>query len=185
MVYQYQHGFCIMQAQPFHIGHDRLIKKMMAECALGTVLIGSAQECGTEKNPLPYFVRKKMIQNVWRKNEAYSRLMIVGIKDITNYPLNLFVMETIQKELPNRPKPDIIYVGDEKEYLFFKNDVKNVGVCSRTTQDFPFLSGSMVMKEEWISLIAGLILSQKIRENLGVVFPWFGSCGDSRDKPIN
>ena len=144
MVYQYQHGFCIMQAQPFHIGHDRLIKKMMAECALGTVLIGSAQECGTEKNPLPYFVRKKMIQNVWRKNEAYSRLMIVGIKDITNYPLNLFVMETIQKELPNRPKPDIIYVGDEKEYLFFKNDVKNVGVCSRTTQDFPFLSGSMV-----------------------------------------
>ena len=79
-MFKYQHGFCIIRCQPFHIGHDRLIRKMMEECAYGTVLIGSAQESGTEKNPLPYFTRKKMIQNVWRKNEAYNRLRIIGIK---------------------------------------------------------------------------------------------------------
>ena len=54
-MFKYQHGFCILRCQPFHIGHDRLIKQMMEECAFGTVLIGSAQESGTEKNPLPYF----------------------------------------------------------------------------------------------------------------------------------
>ena len=58
-MFKYQHGFCIIRCQPFHIGHDRLIKKMMEECACGTVLIAAAQESGTEKNPLPYFTRKK------------------------------------------------------------------------------------------------------------------------------
>lgn len=142
--FKYQHGFCIIRCQPFHIGHDRLIKKMMEECEHGTVLIGSAQESGTEKNPFPYFVRKKMIQNVWRKNEAYERLRIVAIKDANNIPWNLHVLETIQNEQADKPKPDVIYVGDESEYLFFENDIPNVGVCSRTTQDFPFLSGNMV-----------------------------------------
>ena len=143
-MFKYKHGFCILRCQPFHIGHDRLITKMMKECEFGTVVIGSAQESGTEKNPLPYFTRKKMIQNVWRKSDAYDRLRIVGIKDVTNMPWNIHVLETIKKEQPDKPHPDIIYVGDESEYLFFKNDIANVGVCSRTTQDFPFLSGNMV-----------------------------------------
>lgn len=144
MTYKYKHGFCVIRCQPFHIGHNRLIKKMMQECEFGTVVIGSAQESGTEKNPLPYFVRKKMVQNVWKSQEAYSRLRIVGAKDATNMPWNVHLLNTIKKELPDRDIPDIMYVGDENEYAFFANDVKNVGVCSRTTQDFPFLSGNMV-----------------------------------------
>ena len=143
-MFKYQHGFCIIRCQPFHIGHDRLIKKMMQECAWGTILVCSAQESGTEKNPIPYFIRKKMIQNVWRKYEAYERLRIVGIKDTYNMPWNLHVLETISREQSDKPKPDVMYVGDEREYVFFANDIPNVGVCSRTTQDFPFLSGNMV-----------------------------------------
>ena len=143
-MFKYQHGFCIIRCQPFHIGHDRLIKKMMEECAFGTILIGSAQESGTEKNPLPYFTRKKMIQNVWRKHPAYERLRIVALKDINHVLWNVHVLETIKKEQSDKPKQDIIYVGDEGEYSVFANDVPNVGICSRTTQSFPFLSGNMV-----------------------------------------
>lgn len=144
MTFKYKHGFCILRCQPFHIGHDRLIKEMMKECEFGTVLIGSSQESGTQLNPLPYFVRKKMIQNVWRKKEEYSRLQIIPVKDTTTIPWNIHVLETIKKELPDRPNPDIMYVGDNREYLFFKTDVPHVGLCSRTTQSFPFLSGNMV-----------------------------------------
>lgn len=144
MSFKYKHGFCILRCQPFHIGQDRLIKKMMQECELGTVLIGSAQESGTYTNPLPYFTRKKMIQNVWRHTPEYARLQIIPVKDVSNIPWNYHVLETIKKELPDRPKPDIMYVGDNREYLFFATDVPNVGLCSRTTQDFPFLSGNMV-----------------------------------------
>lgn len=143
-MFKYQHGFCIIRCQPFHIGHDRLITKMMEECEHGTVIIGSAQESGTEKNPLPYFVRKKMIQNVWKKHEAYNRLRIVGIKDVSNALWSEYVLNTIAKELPDKPIPDVMYVGNLSEYTIFSKDIPNVEICSRTTQDFPFLSGNMV-----------------------------------------
>ena len=144
MSFKYKHGFCILRCQPFHIGHDRLINQMMKECEFGTVLIGSAQESGTYSNPLPYFTRKKLIQNVWRKKEDYARLQIIPVKDTTTLPWGFHVLETIKKELPERAKPDVVYVGDEREYLFFAPDVPHVEICSRTTQDFPFLSGNMV-----------------------------------------
>lgn len=116
-MFKYKHGFCIVRCQPFHIGHDRLIKKMMEECEFGTVLIGSAQESGTEKNPLPYFVRKKMIQNVWRKNEAYNRLRIAGVKDLPNVPWNVNVLETIKKE-----RTDIVGACDHQMSTEFDNN---------------------------------------------------------------
>ena len=144
MTFKYKHGFCILRCQPFHIGHDRLIRQMMSECEMGTVLIGAAQESGTYSNPLPYFTRKKMIQNVWRHQEGYARLQIIPVKDVTNIPWNCHVLETIKRELPNRPMPDVIYVGDKREYLFFTNDISHVEICSRITQNFPFLSGNMV-----------------------------------------
>ncbi len=144
MVKKYQHGFCILRCQPFHIGHNRLIQKMMEECAYGTVLIAAAQECGTSVNPLPYFMRKKMIQNVWRKNESYNRLRIMGIRNKSNIAWDEYVMDSIARELPHLPVPDVMYVGDEREYNLFSARVPNVGICSRTTQDFPFLSGNMV-----------------------------------------
>ena len=143
-MFKYKHGFCIIRCQPFHIGHNRLITQMMNQCEHGTVLIGAAQESGTEKNPLPYFLRKKMIQNVWRKSDAYNRLRIIGIKDDNDIHWNYHVLKTIQKEQPDIEAPDVMYVGVEKEYLFFANDVPHVEVCSRTTQDFPFLSGNLV-----------------------------------------
>ena len=129
-MFKYKHGFCIIRCQPFHIGHDRLIKKMMEECENGTVLIASAQESGTLNNPLPYFTRKKMIQNVWRKSEAYNRLRIIGVKDTNTTPWNIHVLETIKKEQPELEVPDIIYVGNLKEYAYFANDIKNSGLKS-------------------------------------------------------
>ncbi|MBR5154416.1 MAG: adenylyltransferase/cytidyltransferase family protein [Alphaproteobacteria bacterium] len=143
-MFKYQHGICIIRCQPFHIGHDRLIKKMLEECQYATVVIGSAQESGTEKNPLPYFTRKKMIQNVYRSKEEYNRLRILGVKDVINASWANYVLEAIKKDQPSLPSIDIIYVGDINEYQVFKDIVPNVGLCSRTTQDFPFLSGNMV-----------------------------------------
>ena len=159
MRFKYQHGFCIIRCQPFHIGHNRLVSQMLNQCACGTVLIGSAQESGTEKNPLPYFVRKKMVQNVWRKSEAYNRLWIAGVKDSLSTPWNKLVLDTIHKEQPDKPAPDVMYVGNAAEYNLLADDVPHVEVCSRTTQDFPFLSGNMVRDmimlhdERWKSLV--------------------------------
>ena len=143
-MFKYKHGICIIRCQPFHIGHDRLIKKMLSECEYATVVIGSAQESGTEKNPLPYFTRKKMIQNVYRSKEEYNRLRILGVKDVINTSWENYVLEMISKDAPHSPLVDVLYVGNLNEYQVFKNLIPNVELCSRTTQDFPFLSGNMV-----------------------------------------
>ena len=52
-----------------------------------------------------------------------------------------------------------MYVGNKMEYELFKNKVPNMEECSRTTQDFPFLSGNMVRDmiflrdERWKDLV--------------------------------
>jgi hypothetical protein len=82
---------------------------MLSECEEATVVIGSAQESGTEKNPLPYFTRKKMIQNVYRSKEEYSRLRIIGVKDVINTSWQNY---GLFKEL---------YEGNLEEYTFVTN----------------------------------------------------------------
>lgn len=59
--YKYQHGLSIMRAQPFHIGHQKLVDRMLKECERVTIVLGSIQEQGTARNPLNYTTRKKMI----------------------------------------------------------------------------------------------------------------------------
>ena len=82
--YKYKHGFCIMRAQPFHIGHQKIIDQMLKECERVTVALGSIQEQGTPRNPLNYTTRKKMIQNIYRDTPEYERLKIIGLFDINN-----------------------------------------------------------------------------------------------------
>ena len=82
--FKYKHGLSIMRAQPFHIGHAKMIDKMLRECEQVTIVLGSIQEQGTERNPLNYTTRKKMIQNVYRNRPEYARLKIIGLFDINN-----------------------------------------------------------------------------------------------------
>lgn len=142
---KYIHGFTVIAAQPYHIGHDRLVKAMLNDCDYVTVVIGSAQESGTRDNPLPYHIRKKMIQNVYRGTPDYDRLWIVGMNDTSN-PLDwpAGVLKKIKQERTNIPMVDVFYGGLKRDYEWFKLYVPQFELCDRTTQDFPFLSGGML-----------------------------------------
>ena len=82
--FKYKHGLCIMRAQPFHIGHQKIIDQMLNECERVTIALGSIQEQGTERNPFNYTTRKKMIQNIYRSHPRYDLLKIIGLFDINN-----------------------------------------------------------------------------------------------------
>ncbi len=142
---KYTHGFAVVAAQPYHLGHDRLVKAMLQDCENVTVVISSAQASGTSSNPWPYHVRKKMIQNVYRGSDDYSRLWIIGVDDVANvleWPKN--VLAKIAQERPDIPAVDVFYGGTQQDYEWFKSYVPHFEICDRTSQDFPFLSGSMV-----------------------------------------
>lgn len=142
---QYNHGFAVIAAQPYHIGHDRLVKTMLHDCRFATVIIGSAQETGTKDNPLPYHIRKKMIQNVYRGTPDYERLWIIGVNDVANpFEWPEAVLTKIKQERSDTPAVDVFYGGLARDYVWFKSQVPHFVLCDRTSQDFPFLSGSMV-----------------------------------------
>lgn len=45
--HQYRHGLAVMRAQPLHIGHEKVIRDMLAKCGKVTIILGSIQEQGT------------------------------------------------------------------------------------------------------------------------------------------
>ncbi len=145
MSYKYKHGLTIMRAQPFHIGHQKMIDKMLEQCEQVTVILGSIQEQGTERNPLNYTNRKKMIQNVYRAKEDYARLKIIGLFDINN-PAEwaAYVLDFMAESFPDLERPDVYYAGSSYDAHWFKSNFENIEIVDRTAQDFPFVTGSMV-----------------------------------------
>ena len=145
MSYKYQHGFTIMRAQPFHIGHQKLIDQMLAECARVTVALGSIQEQGTERNPFNYTTRKKMIQNVYRATPSYERLKIVGLFDINNpAEWGAFVTDFLKESFADLPLPDVYYAGSNYDAHWFKGCIENIRLVERNDPNFPFVTASMV-----------------------------------------
>lgn len=54
--------------QPFHNGHKFLVDRMLKECDIGVILIGSAYKID-KKNPFTFKERKKMIEKIYGKNK--------------------------------------------------------------------------------------------------------------------
>jgi nicotinic acid mononucleotide adenylyltransferase len=53
----------IMRAQPLHIGHIAILDRMLRDAAdMNIVLVGSANESGTARNPFTYADRVQMIR---------------------------------------------------------------------------------------------------------------------------
>lgn len=146
MSYKYAHGLTVMRAQPFHIGHEKMVNQMLDECERVTLLLGSIQEHGTNRNPLSYSVRKKMIQNIYRQHPAdYARLRIIGLYDINN-PAEWaeYVLDFISETMPDLPKPDVYYAGSDYDAHWFRNAFNHIEIIDRVNPNFPFVTASMI-----------------------------------------
>ena len=141
--YKYRHGIVVMRAQPLHIGHEKIICNMLKDCEKATVILGSIQEQGTERNPFSYTERKQMIQNVF--NEEEKRLKIIGLFDINN-PTEWakFVLDFMKETMPGRGQPDVYYAGSDYDAHWFGGVFENIEIINRVDYDFPYVSGSMV-----------------------------------------
>jgi cytidyltransferase-like protein len=113
---KYKVGLFIGRFQPFHRGHESIVRKMLEECERVIIAIGSAQELGTITNPFRYEYRRLIIQKVFP--EYFDRISILGINDRVNpsddeswgeYSLN-----TIYQNI--NIKPDVIYQGIENKH---------------------------------------------------------------------
>lgn len=58
----YDVGMICGRFQTFHKGHEELVETAMRLCDRVLILIGSAQECGTERNPLTLLPEQKCLK---------------------------------------------------------------------------------------------------------------------------
>ena len=85
----YKNGLVIGRFDPVHIGHNKLINESLKRCERTLVLVGSAQESGTLRNPLPLNMRIKLIQQSY-PGIPEQTLLIRGINDLKNELNNNF-----------------------------------------------------------------------------------------------
>lgn len=115
--------------QTFHLGHKKIIDRALKNADKVLVVIGSAQVSGTERNPYPVKVRKKLIKKVYADN---PNVIVVTLPDLSaedeisndwgTYLLSFF------KECTGKDIPDImVYGNDEARSKWFdKEQIKNV-----------------------------------------------------------
>jgi len=102
-------GIIVGRFQTLHLGHESIIDQAIKLCDRVCVLIGSAQESGTEMNPYPYDERKKLLKNIYG-----DRIDVHGIDDMeagNDRNWGAFVLAKV-KGLYDR-YPDLIISGKE------------------------------------------------------------------------
>ncbi|MDH3365878.1 MAG: nicotinamide-nucleotide adenylyltransferase [Thermoplasmata archaeon] len=72
--------------QPFHKGHLQAIKEVLSECDELVIVIGSAEESHTSRNPLTASERYQMIISSVPRKE-HNRLHIIPVRDINRYAI--------------------------------------------------------------------------------------------------
>jgi nicotinamide-nucleotide adenylyltransferase len=116
---------------PPHKGHLGLIKKILKEVDELYIVIGTAQEKNTKRNPFSGEERKSMIKNFLKEEKIpLKKIKIISLKDGPTWA------ETRKRFLKNFPNLDIIYTDKKRVIKHIKNikikKIRRVGGISST-----------------------------------------------------
>lgn len=123
----YDVGLICGRFQTFHKGHEKLVDTGLMLCDRLLILVGSAQEYGTERNPLNINTRTKMLRTIYGDN---PNIMIYGLADMTNEndicpEWGRYLLDNADRYIYKNPEI-MIYGNDESRSAWFaKEDLKN------------------------------------------------------------
>ena len=157
----YDVGLICGRFQTFHKGHEKLVETGLMLCDRLLILIGSAQECGTERNPLNINTRTKMLKTVYGDS---NNIMIYGLPDMTNEndicpEWGKYLLKNVDRYIYKNP--DImIYGNDESRSAWFdKPDLKNTTELIINRAELP-ISATMLRemmvserRKEWMKWV--------------------------------
>lgn len=161
MTKPYDVGLICGRFQTFHIGHEKLVDTGLMLCDRILILIGSSQECGTERNPLEITTRTKIVKTIYGDD---PNIMIHGIADLTDEndirpEWGRYMLDHVDRYIYKNP--DImIYGNDESRSQWFdKKDLKNTTELIINRHELPvsatMLRGFMQkdMRREWMKYV--------------------------------
>ena len=146
----YKLGLIVGRFQVCHLGHEDMIRRSLAIADKTIILVGSAQEANTAKNPFSFEMRKEILEAIFKEEIAAGELIIQALNDIgvgNNSSWGEYVLNECYKHLGSYP--DILVSGKESRRVsWFDNlDIKLAELYIPKTID----TSSTNMKEAMIN----------------------------------
>lgn len=109
------YGIFIGRFQPFHLGHLRDVKKALKIVDFLIIVLGSAQEKRTERNPLSVAERKRIIQHtLTAENIPKTKYFICTVNDFGKHYLWITeILKTSKKVKGVNKNNAIVFCGTE------------------------------------------------------------------------
>lgn len=162
-----------------HLGHVTLISTSLSLCKRTLVLVGSAQEAKTLRNPFTLDTRIDVIRKTYPEIPE-DRLIVQGLNDMTNeYDITdnwgRYVKQNVEKAMGGKFADLMVYGNDEfRSKWFAKEDIANTAEFVFPRKKMPIsatmLRGYLLLNDEenWKTLTHPNIYSmyQSLRSEL-------------------
>lgn len=161
MLKPYDVGLICGRFQTFHIGHESLVQTGLNLCDRILILIGSAQESGTERNPYDINTRTDMLKAIYGYED---NIIIHGLADMTDEndirpEWGRYLLDNVDRYIYKAPEL-MIYGNDESRSRWFDpEDIRDTSEFIVNRGRIP-ISATMVReamtldhRKEWMRMV--------------------------------
>lgn len=144
-------GLIVGRFQPFHKGHLAVIRETLKQCDELIVVIGSAEDSHTEKNPFTAGERYQMLLSSLTPHER-SRITIIPVRDVNRYSVWVTHIESYV------PPFDIVFSNSDLTRSLFSSagyQVRRTKAYSPKTYSATEIRRRIVSGEKWEHLVPG------------------------------
>ena len=157
----YDVGLVCGRFHTFHKGHEKLVDTGLLLCDRLLILIGSAQESGTERNPFNINTRTKILREIYGDR---PEIMICALQDMTDEndicpEWGRYLLNNVDRYIYKNPELMIYGNNESRSGWFDKKDLANTAELIVNRQDLP-ISATMVReamakddRKKWMSLV--------------------------------
>lgn len=118
-------GILVGRFQTPHAGHQQMIETALSLCDQVGIFIGSSQESGTRKNPFPYDLRRRMLENLFGNRVRICPLPDIGVGNTAAW--GDYVLENVKRHFGRLP--DLLVSGKEARRLDWFDSVAGVRIA--------------------------------------------------------
>jgi nicotinamide-nucleotide adenylyltransferase len=149
-------GLYIGRFQPYHLGHEAVLKAIAKDLDEIVIVIGSAQESHTRENPFTAGERLEMICSALEEADLRSRCFVVPLQDVKR---NAIWVSHLRSMVPHF---DLAYSNNPLVLQLFQEagvEVRRPLMYQRDLYSGTAIRRLMLERGDWKSLVPGPIAS--------------------------